>query len=152
MIPDRAPRDLQNIERCLLDRPREEPTSALRARIMNQVRRELPPGHGTIASRERWQYAAAIAAALLIGSNLANIGASLTSVVADTRLRSDAPRATSASFLELSPDLSVSEASRIARLAQAIDDLPCVPSPKTFPRQQGTLNRNGQIIVTDEHF
>ena len=66
MIDPEASDDPTELERALAGRPGREPPPAFRARVMGAVSREL----GADRRRERWAFAARVAAAALLWLNL----------------------------------------------------------------------------------
>jgi hypothetical protein len=127
----RLPEDLAALERELAARPRPRPTGALRERVMGEVRGAL--ARDAVRTSRRltgWEFAAALAAAVMLWMNLSMIAAS------DTRLDLRASRANGtevsvAALRELVPGLSEQEARReVTRLGLG---LPLVPAPNLEP-------------------
>jgi hypothetical protein len=129
MNADQSPGEMSEFERRLQDRLVPEATPALRSRIMHSVAQELlrSPGRSRPATGFL-SFAAAMAAALLIGLNLSittTAGVSLDSHVKPTR---EQTIASAESLRQISPDLSADEAMRIAIVLQAGGNLKPLPT------------------------
>jgi len=125
------PEDLVSLERELGARPHPRPTDALRERVMGEVRGALACDAARTSRRlSVWEFAAALAAAVMLWMNLSMIAAS------DTRLdlrasRANGTEASVAALRELVPGLSEQEARReVTRLGRG---LPLVPTPNLEP-------------------
>jgi hypothetical protein len=121
------PDDLAELERRLAGRPRPEPDAALRRRVVGSVRDELERDRRRFAGA--WRYAAALAAAVLLGANL-SLG---VAVSADWRRdeAGDDIGTTVARLRQLDPELTEDEARRQALLLQTRAHL--VPAPVVRP-------------------
>ena len=134
--------ELERLERELAERPWEEPSAALRARVIGGARTEL----GRQRRQAGWAYAVAAAAAALVWINL-----SLTATRAtDYRLAPGEPDAAvdalACQIRELLPEVSRQEAVRQAVLLESGSKLAWCPRPQTGPTVLAPLNRLDQVL------
>ena len=118
-----------------------DPPSGLQGTVMAAVGRELSKPSSPDNGNGDWlSFAAAIAAVLLIGSNLALTAPAISSL--DRRAKPTLRETLDAAEMlrQLSPDLSPAEAARMAVAFQAGGDLTSVPDfPATGARSQRKL-------------
>jgi len=131
------PEELERIEQELIDRPSLRPPDDLRERVSDAVRAELQrkrPG-------DRWAFAAAVAAAVVVWINLSLSATQAT----DCRLSwGDRPLAVEAAarqIRELLPEVSDREAMRQAILLQSGSNLAWCPNPVGRPLLTKSFNR-----------
>jgi hypothetical protein len=124
------PDDLAELERRLAGRPRAEPGPGCRGRVLDAVRRESgrnPAGSGA------WRLAAAVAAAVLFGANLAlSVGNDTSWHPAPGNGTADL-EAGAGGVRRLFPDMPEREVYRHALLLQAGARLPLQPDPRPAP-------------------
>jgi len=138
------PPDLAALERELMARDRPSPPSALRQRVLDGVRRD----HRRPPRLPAWQFAAAVAAALLLGINLSvsvanNLSGHLADGLDKERLDAEAER-----LRGLVPELSDQEVYRQALLAQGAAQLLAAPVPSSSPE---SLLRHKDFQLWDTH-
>ncbi len=129
------PRELERLERLLVCGPRPEPSVALRRRILSSVVSELRSKRNF----SRWRFAAAFAAALLVGLSL-SLGIPQATVFAmQQRERSPSLCEVAKRLQQLSPGLSREESLRQAVLRQIGAAVNCrtplgeIPSERECP-------------------
>ena len=120
------PDDLADLESRLAGRPRLEPGATFRDRLLAAVRQELQDGGAAPGWRASWQFAAAVAAIVVLWANFS------MSVANDTnwRLAGDPKsvdtKALAAELRKLFPDMSEQEANRQALVVQGRSRLPAM--------------------------
>lgn len=135
------PDDLATLERDLASRPRPSPSDDLRRRVLAAVRSEL--ARPAAAPRRRlgtWEFAAAVAAAVLFAMNLSMVAAS------DTRLDLGGPppngtEAAVVALCRLLPEMPEREARRQVVLLKAASCV--VPAPNVEPSAGQWLGMQG---------
>jgi hypothetical protein len=135
------PDDLAGLERRLAARPRTEPGPGCRGRVLDAVRRELrrdPAGPGA------WRVAAALAAAVLFGANLALSVANDTSWHPAPGDRTASLEAGAGRVRQLFPDMPEREVRRQALLLQAATRLPLQPDLRSAPEHLRALREGEQ--------
>jgi hypothetical protein len=139
MESSELPDDLANLERRLAERPRLEPNADFRHRLLLAVRLELREGGTLLVRRSSWQFAAAVAAAVVLWANFS------MSVANDTnwRLAGDPQsvdtKAMSAELRKLFPDMSEEEISRQALVVQGGSRLPAMLDARTVAHLQRSM-------------
>jgi hypothetical protein len=117
------PSDLQQLERDLADRWLPAASAGLRQRVLD----DLPTRLRAERSRSRWQFAAAVAATVLVWMNLSMSATQAT----DFGLRPNEPtesiETTARQIEQLVPEFSPVEARRQAMLLRAGSNLICLP-------------------------
>jgi hypothetical protein len=135
------PDDLAELERRLAGRSRAEPGPGCRGRLLTAVRRELrrtPAGPGA------WRVAAALAAAVLFGANLALSVANNTSWHPAPGDGNAGLGAGAGRVRRLFPDMPEREVYRHALLLQAGACLPLQPDPRPAPERLRALTQHEQ--------
>lgn len=125
------PDDLVGLARDLASRPRPAPSGNLRQRVLAAMRSEL--ARPAAAPRRRlgtWEFAAAVAAAVLFGMNLSMVVASGAQLDLGGP-PSNGTEAAVASLQHLLPDLPEREARRQVALLKAASCV--VPAPNVEP-------------------
>jgi hypothetical protein len=118
------PEDLAELESRLAGRPRLEPGTTFRDRLLAAVRQELQDGIAVPGWAASWQFAAAVAAIVVLWANFS------MSIANDTnwRLAADPEsvdtKALAAELRKLFPDMSEQEANRQALVVQGRSPLP----------------------------
>ena len=135
------PDDLAKLERQLAGRPRSQPEPGLRDRILDAVRRELRPNAARVAT---WHWAAALAAAMLFGANLAMSVANDTSWHFAPRIGAASVETEARQVRRLFPDMPEQEVYRHALLLQAGSNLPLQPAFRPAPEHLRALNQREQ--------
>ena len=136
------PDDLSRLEEGLAARPRPAPSEDLKRRVMAAVRSEL--ARGAAAPRRRlstWEFAAAVAAAVLFWMNLSMV------VASDTRMDLCGPppngtEAAVAALCRLLPDMPDREARRQVAMLRAGSRL--VPAPNVEPSAVQWIENQGR--------
>lgn len=128
MEPSDLPEPLREIEARLASRPGIEPPSHLRQRILAEVRRNLA---APVRPRlSLWEFAAALAAAVLVAMNLSMAAASQTALSLPSGPGNGIDEAVAA-VRQLVPDMPEAEARRQVVLLKAGSRL--VPAPVLRP-------------------
>jgi len=131
------PEDLERIEIRLLQRPREEPSVALRDRVManvpTELRRQRPGG--------TWRMLAAVAAGVLLWLNLSLSAATATGGIPGPRGTRRSVDRMAQQIEQLLPELSPKEARRHAIWYRSGSEV--VPCPKVSARPMSVSNLAG---------
>ena len=133
--------DRTALERELAGRPRPEPTEALRRRVMDAVHGALGAGPSPVRrAMSAWEFAATIAAAVVLWMNLSMSAVNRMDWEADGRLRNGIETAV-ALVRDLAPELSEAEARRQVLLLKAAERMVRAPKPEppARPRSRWTL-------------
>ena len=137
MIEDfQLPPELQQLEQALAAVPREQPSSQLKERCLHSLRAELSRPQ----SGNRWAFAVAVAATVLVGLNLALSAGQATDFGLRLGGRQQSVEKTAAEIRLLLPDMPPQEAARQAVLLHSGSDIvPCPAVPA------GRLARNSNL-------
>ena len=137
MNPPELPEDLAELERRLAARPRPEPSDDLRRRVMDAVRAELAGASAIPLKTPRrlstWEFAAAVAAAVVLALNLAVSGANDMDWTGSESESLTPDPATVAALRQLMPGLTDDEVRGRWLLMQAGRHLVMAPPPPPSP-------------------
>jgi hypothetical protein len=127
MNSENVPDDDSILEERLRNRPMSEPSTSLRSQVLRAVTHELDsPSILPHRTSEFLKFAAAMAAVLVIGLNVARTAISVTPFELTT-IHSGQSVSDVAALQRLSPDLSGDDARRMAVLLQVGGDLTPLP-------------------------
>jgi hypothetical protein len=147
MNSDNIPDDDSVLEERLRNRPMPEPLTSLRSQVLRAVTHELESRAFRSSSRgtsEFLKFAAAMAAVLVIGLNVARTAISVTPFELTT-IHSGQSVSDVAALQRLSPDLSGDDARRMAVLLQVGGDLTPLPQVHRSAPSGSDAAINGNI-------
>jgi len=131
MMQEPLPKELRELERRLEGRWGGEPSGALRGRVMRAVERGLADEGGRPARRGlTWSYAAAAAAAVILGMNLSMEAVSVTRFVEGRRMSVEEVVLAAKSIRRVVPELGAAEARRAAVMMTSGGRLVAAPAPR----------------------
>lgn len=128
------PSELQQLESDLSNRSLGEVSATLRRKVLDDVRSQLRIER----SHARWQFAAAVAAVVLVWMNLSMSAIQATDFGFRCHEPSESIETIVQRIQQLVPDISAGEAQRQAILLRAGSNLVCYPD---LSRNYDTLNR-----------
>lgn len=117
------PSDLQQLEVDLGNRSLPKPSDNLRQRVLDDLRTRLRSER----SRSRWQFAAALAATVLLWMNLSMSATQATDFGLRRREPTESVETMAKQIAQLAPELSPEDARREAILLRAGVNLICLP-------------------------
>jgi hypothetical protein len=124
MESSELPDDLADLEGRLVGRPRLEPSASFRQRLMAAVGQELQPGNALPGMRCGWQYAAAVAAFVVLWANFSMSIANNMNWRFGGNPKTVDTTALSAELRQWFPDMSEQEIHRQMLVAQVGSRLP----------------------------
>jgi len=131
MMQEPLPKELRELERRLEGRWGGEPSGALRGRVMRAVERGLADKGGRPARRGlTWSYAAAAAAAVILGMNLSMEAVSVTRFVEGRGMSVEEVELAAESIRRVVPELGAAEARRAAVMMTSGGRLVAAPAPR----------------------
>jgi hypothetical protein len=145
MESSELPEDLADLERRLAERPRVEPGAGFRHRLSVAVRQELQKAGALPVRTSGWQFAAAVAAIVVLWANFSMSAANDT----NWRLAGDPEsvdtKALAAELRKLFPDMSEEEISRQALVIQGGSRLPAMLDARTVAHLQRSVQQRPTI-------
>ena len=136
------PPELQQLEQALVAVPREQPSFQLKERCLHSLQAEL----GRPQSGNRWTFAIAIAASVLLGLNLSLSATQATDCGLRLDGRQQSVENTAAEIRRLLPEVSPREAARQAMLLHSGATI--VPCPNV-PAGRVVLGKNLELAKSD---
>ena len=137
MNPNDLPDNLTAVERSLASRARPQASAALRGRVLAATRQELSasPAPRRLTT---WEFAAAAAAAVLLGLNLAASVTDSTDLTGARRSFAPTNTVTAATVRSLAPYFTAEEAAQQATVLGAGSRLAMLPQLRPcFPARNG---------------
>jgi hypothetical protein len=123
MNDESLPPDLAELERQLESRSAGDASGGFRRRVLQAVGDELAVGRKS-AGKMNWRYLAAVAAAVIIGLNLAMIAPSVTDFLEGSHISPGQVVSNYAALKQFDPAMPEDEARRMALLAAAAQGRP----------------------------
>lgn len=146
MEPFDLPPELKSLEQRLAGRGRPAPSTDHKARVLGRVSRELAARRAWWRRPGGWRFAAAAAAALVLGMNLALFTSADAGPLAVRDGRAAAIDQAAARIEGLVPGLGPREARREAILLVGASDLVMMPRPASADAIRNLLDTRKEVL------
>jgi hypothetical protein len=145
MEPSDLPPELAEVEQLLAARARPAPSADHKARVLATVRREVAAQQTWWHRPDAWRYAAGVAAALVLGMNLALFASTGTSRLPICNGHATEIDQAAAEIQKLVPDLGPAEARRQALVMAGASSLVLLPRPSGEETIQNMINNHKEV-------